>query len=105
MWFIASVDIYDLRQKKKNSCLTSINGFSSDLTNIYGVLKGSISGPHLFLAYISDLLWAIKYSKVHHFVDAYIASSWNGNPKLLTVRSSSFEFENVWIIFNIKYKN
>ena len=68
--------------KKKNSCLISINGFSSDLTNIYGVLKGSISGPHLFLTYISDLLWAIKYSKVHHFVDAYIANSWNGNPNL-----------------------
>ena len=25
--------------------------------------------PHLFLTFISDLLWAIKYSKVHHFAD------------------------------------
>ena len=44
---------------------TSINGFNSDFTNIYGERLGR----HLFLAYISGLLRAIKYSKVHHFAD------------------------------------
>ena len=48
---------------------TSINGFNSDLTNIYGVPKGSVQGSHLFFTYISGLLRAIKYSKVHHFAD------------------------------------
>ena len=49
---------------------TSINGFNFDLTNIYGVPKSSVYGSHLFLTYISGLLQAIKYSKVHHFVDS-----------------------------------
>ena len=48
---------------------TSINGFSSDLINIYGEPEGLVSGRHLFLTYISGLLPAIKYSKVHHFAD------------------------------------
>ena len=34
---------------------TSINGFNSNLTNIYGVRKGLVSGRHLFLTYISGL--------------------------------------------------
>ena len=48
---------------------TSTNGFNSDLINIYGEPKGLVSGRHLFLTYISGLLHAIKYSKVHHFAD------------------------------------
>ena len=34
---------------------TSINGFNSNLTNIYGVRKGLVSGLHLFLTYSSGL--------------------------------------------------
>ena len=34
---------------------TSINGFNSNLTNIYGVRKGLVSGLQLFLTYISGL--------------------------------------------------
>ena len=34
---------------------TSINGFNSNLTNIYGVRIGLVSGCHLFLTYISGL--------------------------------------------------
>ena len=48
---------------------TSINGFNSDLTNISGEPQGLVSGRHLFLTYISGLLRAIIYSKVHHFAD------------------------------------
>ena len=48
---------------------TSINGFNSDVINIYGKPKGLVSGRHLFLTYINGLLQAIKYSKIHHFAD------------------------------------
>ena len=48
---------------------TSINAFNSDLINIYGEPKCLVSRRHFFLAYISGLLQAIKYSKVHHFAD------------------------------------
>ena len=34
---------------------TSINCFNSNVTNIYGVRKGFVSGCHLFLTYIIDL--------------------------------------------------
>ena len=89
-------------------------------TSIYGVTKGSVSGRHLFGTYISDLLRALKYSKVHHVADdaglnfspiklinkqvndnfkvislAYIANGWNGNENLVTERSISFELQNV----------
>ena len=100
---------------------TSINGYNSDLINIYGEPKALFSGRHLFLTYISGLLQAIKCSKVHHFADdvslkfsssikltfkqvndnfkvnssAYIANGWNGNDILVTVRLSSFELQNV----------
>ena len=79
---------------------------------MYGVPKGLISGRHLFLTFISGLLRAMKYSKVHHFADdaslnfssfiilinkqvAYIAIGWNANENLAKVQSSSFEFQNV----------
>ena len=45
---------------------TLLNGFNSNLINIYGVRKSLVSGGHLFLTYI---IQAIKYSKVHHFAD------------------------------------
>ena len=48
---------------------TSINSFNSDLINIYGEPKGLVSSRQLFLIYISGLLQAIKYSKVHHFAN------------------------------------
>ena len=48
----------------------SINGFNSKLEHIHcSVSQGSILRPFLFLVYISDLNYAIRYCLVHHFTD------------------------------------
>ena len=53
-----------------HSQYVSINGYDSGLPTINcGVSQGSVLGLLLFLLYINDLNQAIKFCKVHHFVD------------------------------------
>ena len=55
---------------KNRTQFVTINGFNSNLKEINcGVPQGSILGPLLFVIYINDLHYSIKFCKVYHFAD------------------------------------
>ena len=62
----------------------TINGFSSELKEINcGVPQGSILGPLLFIIYINDVHYSIKFCKVYHFTDDTNLIHFNSSIKVI----------------------
>ena len=69
---------------KNRTEFVTINGFNSELKeNNYGVPQGSILGPLLFLIYINDVHYSIKFCKVHHFADDTNLKNFNSSIKAI----------------------
>ena len=69
---------------KNRTQFVTFNGFNSELKEINcGVPQGSILGPLLFLIYINDLHYSIKFCKVHHFADDTNLINFNSSIKVI----------------------
>ena len=69
---------------KNRTQFATINGFNSELKEINcGIRHGSILGPLLFLIYINDLHYSIKFCKVHHFADDRNLINFNSSVKVI----------------------
>ena len=80
----------------------SINGFNSESLNINcGVPQGSTLGPLLFIIYINDLHFALKFSTSSHFADDTCLIYSTKNPKTLeTNLNYDLKKLNQWLLAN-----
>ena len=80
----------------------SINGFDSNVNAICcGVPQGSILEPLLFLFYINDLHFAIKYCKVHHFADYTNLLNFNNSIKKINKQvGHDLKYLSYWLSAN-----
>ena len=69
---------------KNKTQFVTINGFNSELKKINCVVpQGSISGPLLFLTYINDLHYSIKFCNIHPFADDTNLINFNSSIKVI----------------------
>ena len=85
----------------------SINGFDSNVNAICcDVPQGSILGPLLFVIYINDLHFAIKYCKVHHFADDTNLLNFNNSIKKIKKQvGHDLKYLSNWLNANKIYLN
>ena len=68
---------------KKRTQFVTINGFNSELKEIKGVSPRVNIRVFLFLIYINDRHYSIKFCKVHHFVDDTNLINFNSSIKVI----------------------